>query len=208
MTKAERFKKIIDALDNCYPHAACSLEFIDAWHLLVSAILATQCTDKRVNMVTPALFDRYKDVYDFAQADKDELIGYIRSTGFYNNKAKNIILAAKKIRDDFGGKVPDTIEDLVKLDGVGRKIANLIIGDVYNKSAVVIDTHAKRVFYRMGLTKNTNPDKIEKDIRKIAEPERSTRLCHQIVEHGRAVCTARKPKCDICCVNEWCKKVY
>lgn len=207
MTKKERLALIKEGLEKTYPDADCSLQYIDPWELLVSAILATQCTDKRVNMVTPALFERYKTVYDFALADEEELQGYIRSTGFYNHKAKNIIAAAQRICSVYGGKVPDTIDELVTLAGVGRKIANLIIGDIFGRPAIVVDTHAKRLSYRMGLTKNTDPTKIEMDLLKIVEPEYSSKFCHQLVLLGREFCTARSPKCTLCPVADGCKHV-
>ena len=206
MTKKERALLIIEALEKAYPDAECSLDFrFDPWQLLVSAILATQCTDKRVNMVTPALFERYKTVYDFAKADENELIGYIRSTGFYNHKAKNIIASAKAIVNEFGGVVPDEIDKLTTLPGVGRKIANLLLGDSFGKPCIVVDTHAKRLSKRMGLTNNTDPTKIEFDLRKIIPPEKGSDFCHRLVWLGREFCV-RNPKCDVCPVNEVCKK--
>ncbi len=207
MTKKERLLLIKEGLEKTYPDADCSLRYTDPWQLLVSAILATQCTDKRVNMVTPSLFERYKTVYDFAIADEKELQGYIRSTGFFNHKAKNIIASANRICSVYNGSVPDTIDELVTLAGVGRKIANLIVGDIFKKPAIVVDTHAKRLTFRMGLTKNTDPVKIEMDLLKIVEPEYSSKFCHQLVELGREFCSARSPKCDICPVKEGCKKV-
>lgn len=207
MTKKERFELIREGLEKTYPDADCSLEYTDPWQLLVSAILATQCTDKRVNMVTPSLFERYKTVYDFAEADEEELMGYIRSTGFYNHKAKNIILAAKRICEVYDGKVPDSIDELTTLAGVGRKIANLIIGDVFKKPAIVVDTHAKRLSFRMGLTKNTDPTKIEMDLLKIVPPSYSSKFCHQLVLLGREYCSARKPLCENCPAKSGCKKV-
>lgn len=207
MTKQERLCRIAQGLEKTYPDADCSLEFRDPWQLLVSAILATQCTDKRVNLVTPALFARYPTVADFAEADETELMEYIRSTGFYNHKAKNIIAAAKRICEEYGGKVPGTIDELVTLAGVGRKIANLIVGDVYNLPAIVVDTHCKRLSYRMGLTKNTDPVKIEMDLWKIVPPEYSSKFCHQLVLLGREYCTARSPHCETCPVQDGCKKV-
>lgn len=207
MTKKQRLLHIKEALEKLYPDADCSLRYTDPWQLLVSAILATQCTDKRVNMVTPALFARYKDVYAFAEADEEELKTYIRSTGFYNNKAKNLIGAAKRIYQVYGGKVPDEIDELVTLPGVGRKIANLIVGDIYKKPAIVVDTHAKRITKRLGLTENTDPYKIEKDLRKIVPPEYGSKFCHQLVLLGREYCTARKPKCVECPLEPWCRKV-
>lgn len=206
MTRKQRAEAIIEALEKAYPDAQCSLDFKkDAWQLMVSAILATQCTDKRVNMVTPALFERYKSVYDFASANEDELIGYIRSTGFFNHKAKNIIASAKIICDKYGGAVPDTIDELVTLPGVGRKIANLLLGDVFGKPCIVVDTHAKRLSYRMGLTKNTEPVKIEFDLRKIIPAQKGSDFCHRLVNLGREYCV-RNPKCGICPVGEVCKK--
>lgn len=206
MTKKERAYLLIEALKKAYPDAECSLDFrFNAWQLLVSGILATQCTDKRVNMVTPALFERYKTIEDFAAANENELKGYIHSTGFYNNKAKNIIGAAKMILKDFNGEVPEEIDDLTRLPGVGRKIANLIRGDVYRLPAIVVDTHAKRLSKRMGLTKNTDPTKIEFDLLKIIPPSESSDFCHRLVLLGREYCI-RNPKCDICPVREACKK--
>lgn len=206
MTKKERLAYIREGLEQLYPDADCSLTYVDPWQLMVSAILATQCTDKRVNMVTPALFARYPDVYAFAAADELELQEYIRSTGFYHNKAKNIIGAARLLVDEYGGKVPDEIDELVKLPGVGRKIANLIVGDVFGKSAIVVDTHCKRIAYRMGFTKNTDPVKIEKDLRTFVPEDYGAKFCHQIVLLGREYCVARKPKCDVCPLALWCKK--
>ena len=207
MTKKQRLLLIKEGLERTYPDADCSLRYTDPWQLLVSAILATQCTDKRVNMVTPTLFERYKTVYDFATADEKELQGYIRSTGFFNHKAKNIITSANRVCSVYDGIVPDNIDELTTLAGVGRKIANLIIGDIFKKPAIVVDTHAKRLSFRMGLTKNTDPTKIEMDLLKIVEPEYGSKFCHQLVELGREFCTARSPKCDICPVKEGCKKV-
>lgn len=206
MTKKQRALNIISLLEKAYPDAECSLDFRhDAWQLLVCAILATQCTDKRVNMVTPELFKRYPTVYDFASANEDELIGYIRSTGFFNHKSKNIIGAAKIICEKYNGVVPDTIEELVCLPGVGRKIANLLLGDVFGKPCIVVDTHAKRLSKRMGLTENTDPVKIEFDLKKIVPPEKGSDFCHRLVNLGREYCV-RNPKCDMCPVREACAK--
>lgn len=206
MTKKERLAYIREGFEQLYPDADCSLTYVDPWQLMVSAILATQCTDKRVNMVTPALFERYPDVHAFAEANELELQEYIRSTGFYHNKAKNLIGAAKLIVTEYGGEVPDEIDELVKLPGVGRKIANLIVGDVYGKSAIVVDTHCKRIAYRMGFTKNTDPVKIEKDLRAFVPEDYGAKFCHQIVLLGREYCVARKPKCNTCPLALWCKK--
>ncbi len=198
MTKKQRLDYVKNELETLYPDADCSLEYIDPWQLLVSAILATQCTDARVNMVTPALFARYPDIYAFAEADEAELQDYIRSTGFYRHKAKNIIGAAQRISEAYGGKVPDEIDELVTLPGVGRKIANLIVGDVYGKPAVVVDTHMKRIAFRLGFTKQTDPAKIEKELAQILDPAYSSKFCHQIVLLGREYCIARKPRCGVC----------
>ncbi len=206
MTRKQRAKLIIEQLEKAYPNAECSLDFKrDPWQLMVCAILATQCTDKRVNMVTPTLFERYKTVWDFAKADENELIRYIRSTGFYNHKAKNIIASAKLICDNFSGIVPDEIDTLTTLPGIGRKIANLLLGDCFGKPCIVVDTHTKRLSKRMGLTTNTDPTKIEFDLRKIIPPEKGSDFCHRLVMLGREYCI-RNPKCDICPVRDVCKK--
>ena len=208
MTTKQRLTAVFDRLNTLYPDADCSLQYPDAWQLLVSAILATQCTDVRVNMVTPALFERYADVYAFAEAEESELIGYIKSTGFFNNKAKNIIGSAKRVCEVYSGTVPDEIDELVTLPGVGRKIANLVVGDIFGKSAIVIDTHAKRITYRLGLTKNTDPTKIEMDLRKIVPDDYGARFCHQLVLFGRDVCVARKPRCGECVLEDVCAKRF
>ncbi|MBR6523006.1 MAG: endonuclease III [Clostridia bacterium] len=206
MNKKEKVLEIQKIFDIIYKDAKCSLDFENPLQLLIATQLAAQCTDKRVNQVTPALFERYKTAEDFATADISELEGYIKSTGFFRNKAKNIINCCKKIVTDFDGKVPETMEELTSLDGVGRKTANIIIGDIYGKPAIVIDTHAKRLANRMGLTKNSDPTKIEFDLMKIVPPETSADFCHKLVYHGRAVCKAIKPRCDICEIAHICSK--
>lgn len=206
MRKKDKVIEIQKVFDVIYKDAKCSLDYENPLQLLIATQLAAQCTDKRVNMITPALFERYKTAEDFANADIFELEGYIRSTGFYHNKAKNIIGCCKKILSDFGGEVPSTMEELTSLDGVGRKTANIIIGDIYKKPAIVVDTHAKRLANRMGLTKNSDPTKIEFDLKKIVSPESSADFCHKLVYHGRAVCKAQKPRCDICEVAHICSK--
>mgnify|MGYP002626223219 CR=1 FL=1 len=204
----ERLQKILEALDREYgTDLRCALTHEDAWELLVATILSAQCTDARVNIVCGPLFERYKSVEDFAEADYDELCEYIRSAGFYRNKAKNIIACCKRLRDVYGGEVPDNMDDLLTLAGTGRKTANLILGDVFGKPAVVVDTHCIRITNRMGLTTNKEPEKIETDLRKILPPEKSSDFCHRLVLHGRAVCSARKAACDSCAVSEYCKKV-
>ena len=175
--------------------------------LYIATQLSAQCTDARVNIVTKDLFKKYKTVSDFANADFNELCEDIRSTGFYRNKAKNIIAAAQRMIDVYNGEVPDTMEDLLTLPGTGRKTANLVLGDIFKKPAIVVDTHCIRLSNRIGLTKNSDPVKIESDLRKIIAPEESLGFCHRLVAHGRAVCNARKPMCEGCTLEGVCKKV-
>ena len=172
---------------------------------MVAVQLSAQCTDARVNIVTKDLFKKYKSVYDFANADLGELEEMIRPCGFYKNKAKNIIASSKDIVNRFGGRLPDNMEQLVSLAGVGRKTANLILGDVFNKPSVVVDTHCIRLSNRFGLVSEKDPVKIELMLKKILNPQTSTRFCHQLVYHGRAVCNARKPRCETCPINHLCK---
>ena len=195
------------ALEKEYPGAECSLTYVDPLQLLISVRLAAQCTDARVNMVTPALFARYPTLEDYCASSPEEIAGYIRSCGLYKSKARDIFLLCCKLRDEYGGVVPDTIEELVKLPGVGRKTANLIVGDVFGKPAVVTDTHCIRISGRLGLTDETDPFKVEKDLRAILPPEKSNDFCHRLVLHGRAVCDSRKPKCDVCCMRDFCRYV-
>ena len=198
MTKKEKIPFIREKLNELYGDVPCTLEYEDPFHLIVAAQLAAQCTDARVNLVTPALFARFPDAKAFAEAPISELEELVRSTGFYHNKAKNLKKCGQVLISDFGGVVPDNMDDLLKLPGVGRKIANLIIGDVFAKPAIVVDTHCKRITGLLGLTKNTDPAKIEVDLVKIIPPEYSSLFCHQIVEHGRNLCIARRPRCTEC----------
>ena len=207
MTKKERAAKAVEILKEIYPEAVCSLTASNPFELLVAVRLSAQCTDARVNLVTPALFDRYKTLEDYATADVKEVESYIRSCGFYKNKAESIIGMAQKILSDFGGEVPDTIEDLITLPGVGRKTANLIVGDVYGKEAIVVDTHCIRITNRIGLVAEKDPAKIEFALKKIIPAEEGSEFCHRIVLFGRDVCSARKPLCDECKLSEICKKV-
>jgi len=202
--RIERVARIIEVLQQEYPDARCSLDYGTPHQLLVAAILAAQCTDERVNQVTPELFRKYPDVRAFAEADESELEDMVRSTGFFRNKTKAIIASAREILEDFGGIVPDTIDELTSLSGVGRKTANLIVGDAYGKPAVIVDTHVKRISGRLGLTTNTDPDKIEFDLREVLSESESTHFNHLMVYHGRAVCKAPKPKCDICAIARLC----
>lgn len=207
MTKKERAARAVEILKEIYPEAVCSLTASNPFELLVAVRLSAQCTDARVNLVTPALFERYKTLEDYATADVKEVENYIRSCGFYKNKAESIIGMAQKILSDFGGEVPDTIEDLVTLPGVGRKTANLIVGDVYGKEAIVVDTHCIRITNRIGLVAEKDPAKIEFALKKIIPAEEGSDFCHRIVLFGRDICSARKPLCDECKMAEICKKV-
>lgn len=205
MTKKERAIEISKVFDVVYSDAKCSLDYTHDYELLIAVMLSAQCTDARVNIVTKDLFAKYTSLLSFANADLIELEESIKSCGFYHTKAKNIIATARKIISEFDGKIPDTIEALVTLPGVGRKTANLIVGDIYGKSGVVVDTHCIRLSNRFGLTKQKDPVKIEYELKKIIPEDIQTKFCHQLVYHGRAYCMARKPNCDECPVNHLCK---
>lgn len=205
--KSERAEKIFEVFGKVYDDADCTLEYKTALELLIATQLAAQCTDARVNMVTPALFAKYPDVYAFANADELELREDIRSTGFFRNKAKNIIGCCRMLIDDFGGEVPNNMDDLLKLPGVGRKTANLVLGDFFGIPGVVVDTHATRLSNRMGLTNQKDPYKIELDLQKLLPPKDWADFCHCLVYHGRAYCTARAPKCDACPIEHLCLKI-
>ena len=202
--KRLRALEIIKVFETVYGDADRTLDYTSALQLLIATQLAAQCTDARVNLVTPALFDRYKTVHDFANADEEELSSYIRSTGFFRNKTKNIIACCKKLISDFGGEAPKTMDELLTLPGVGRKTANLVLGDIFGIPGIVVDTHATRLANRMGFTTNKDPYKIELDLIKIIPPEYQSSFCHQLVFHGREYCNARKPKCDICPIKALC----
>lgn len=206
MTKKERALKAVEILKQVYPDALCSLTASNPFELLVAVRLSAQCTDARVNLVTPALFERYKSIEDFAAADVAEVETYIKSCGFYKNKAESIVGMARKILSDFGGRVPDNIEDLITLPGVGRKTANLIVGDVYGKAAIVVDTHCIRITNRLGLVSEKDPKKIEFALKKIIPPDEGSDFCHRLVLFGRDTCSARKPLCDTCPLSEICRK--
>jgi endonuclease-3 len=207
MTKKERAKLLVEGLKKEYPDAICSLVADNPFELLVATRLSAQCTDARVNMVTPALFSKYRTLDDYVNADVKDIEDIIHSCGFYHGKARDIIEMARGVRDRFNGVVPDNIDDLTSLQGVGRKTANLIVGDVYGKPAVVADTHLIRLTNRMGLVSTKEPKKVEMELKKILPPEESNDFCHRCVLHGRAVCTARKANCDNCCLNDVCKKI-
>lgn len=205
--KKERLMKIIEIFNQTYSDADCTLDYINPLQLLISTQLAAQCTDKRVNIVTKDLYQKYKDVYDFANADELELQEDIKPTGFFRNKAKNIIGCCKMLISNYGGEVPSAMEDLLRLPGVGRKTANLVRGDYFGIPGVVVDTHATRLSNRMGFTTNKEPAKIEQDLLKLIPAEYQTSFCHQLVYHGREYCDARRPKCGACPINMLCPKI-
>lgn len=203
--RKERVAKILKLLDEMYPDATCALIHNGPWQLLVATILSAQCTDKRVNEVTPGLFKKYPAVDDFAHASQAELANDIRSTGFFNNKSKSVIGAAKRLLADFGGAVPRTIEELLTVPGAARKTANVVLGTAYGiASGIVVDTHVQRVSRRLDFTKQSEPPKIEKDLMKIIPKEKWILFSHQIIHHGRALCIARKPKCAECRIEPLC----
>ena len=205
MKMEERVKGILEYLESEYGEAICTLDYMDPVQLLIATQLAAQCTDARVNIVTKDLFVKYPDLKSFAEANQLELELDIRSTGFYHNKAKNIIACCQMLLSKFNGEVPHSMEELLSLPGVGRKTANLLLGDAFGIPGIVVDTHAKRIAKRIGLTKNDDPTKVEFDLREIIPECKWIDLGHQFVEHGRKVCDARKPKCDICGAIKYCK---
>jgi len=207
LTDKERALLAIDALKKEYPDALCSLDYKDPLQLLIATRLAAQCTDARVNKVTPNLFSKYKNANDFATAKAEDIEDIIRSCGFYHTKSRDIIAMCTAIRDKFGGNVPDNMEDLTSLQGIGRKTANLILGDIFGKSAVVVDTHCIRITGKLGFHNSKDAVKIEKILREILPPEESNNFCHRMVLHGRAVCKARNPECDKCCMRDFCPSV-
>lgn len=206
MTKKERAVHIVTELKELYPDSICSLDYEKDYELLFSVRLSAQCTDARVNLVTPELYSTYPTLEALANADVSDVERIIHSTGFFRAKAKDIVLSAQMLLSDYGGKVPDTMEELLKLPGVGRKTANLVMGDIHKMpGAVVADTHCIRISGKLGLTDGTkDPAKVETQLRKVLPPEESNDFCHRLVLHGRAVCTARSPKCEMCPLQEWC----
>ena len=202
----EKAKAIIELLKQRYPDALCALNYKKDYELLFSVRLAAQCTDARVNMVTPALFAAYPTLESLAAADITDIEGYIHSCGFYRQKAKDIVLASQMLIRDYDSKVPNTMEELLKLPGVGRKTANLILGDIYAvPGSVVCDTHCIRICGRLGLSEGKEPEKVERQLRKVLPPEESSDFCHRIVWFGREVCTARNPKCGECPLAIHCR---
>lgn len=206
MTKKEKAAAAVKALEKLYPDAICSLNYSDAFQLLIATRLSAQCTDKRVNMVTPALFERFPTPEKMAEAPLNEVEELIKTCGLYKTKAQDLIAISKKLVSEFGGLVPDTIEALTSLQGVGRKTANLVCGDVFGKPAVVCDTHFIRLCNRLGFVNTKDPLKVEKEMRKILPPEKSNDFCHRAVLFGRDICTARKAFCENCPLNSFCPK--
>ncbi|MBR4909728.1 MAG: endonuclease III [Clostridia bacterium] len=206
MRKRDIALAAVEGLEKLYPEAICSLNYTDAFQLLVATRLSAQCTDARVNLVTPKLFARFPDAQSMANADLGEVEELIKTCGLYKTKARDLIEIGKKITADFGGKVPDTIEELTTLSGVGRKTANLVLGDIYGKPAVVCDTHFIRLSNRLGLVKTKDPLKVENEMRKLLPPERSSDFCHRAVLFGRDICTARKAYCERCPISQYCPK--
>lgn len=204
MDKKTKTLNAVNALEKLYPDAICSLVYTDAFQLLIATRLSAQCTDARVNMVTPALFEKYPDALSMSCASVSDVEELIKTCGLYKTKAKDLVGIAKMIISDFGGTVPDTIEQLTRLPGVGRKTANLVCGDIYGKPAVVTDTHFIRLCNRLGLVKTTDPLKVENAMRKLLPPEKSNDFCHRTVLFGRDICTARKTYCERCPMYEFC----
>lgn len=206
MTKKQIALQAVDALKTEYPDAICSLVYDDPLQLLIATRLAAQCTDARVNMVTPALFERFKTAEDFANATYDEVGEYIKTCGLYKTKSKDLVEIGKMLVNDYNSLVPDSLDELIKLPGIGRKTANLVMGDIFKKPAVVVDTHCIRITRRLGLHTEKDAKKIEFILRDLLPSNESNDFCHRLVLHGRAVCTARKAMCDKCCMADFCRK--
>jgi len=207
MTKKQRALAAVEGLKTAYPDSICSLDYTDPLQCLVATRLSAQCTDARVNMVTPALFERYKSAADFADSSPEEVAGYIKSCGLYQTKSRDIVAMARQLCERFDGEVPHTLEELISLPGIGRKTANLVMGDIFGMpGAVVVDTHCIRITRRLGLHNETDQKKIELQLRALLPPDESNDFCHRLVLHGRAVCTARKAICESCVLASFCPK--
>ena len=204
MEVSNKVTNILSALKALYPDALCALHFGKDYELMIAVRLSAQCTDARVNLVTPALFAKYPTLEAFAQADIADVEQMVHSCGFYKHKARDIVLACQMLLRNYGGRVPDNMDDLLKLPGVGRKTANLLLGDIYHKEAYVCDTHCIRICGKLGLSQGKDPQKVEMQLRKVIPPEESSDFCHRIVLHGRAVCTARNPRCSQCTLAPFC----
>ena len=208
LTPKNKVKQIISLLSKKYPAPKCALDHKTPWELLVATILSAQCTDKRVNMITPALFKKYPTVESFAKADIKELEESIHSAGFYHNKAKNIIGCSKELLNLYKGILPQTLDELTKLPGVGRKTGSVLLGSAFGKAeGIVVDTHVSRLSQKIGLTHNSDPEKIEKDLMKIVEKKHWINFSHWLILHGRETCIARRPKCDECIISDLCEKL-
>ena len=205
MDTAARVAGILAALKECYPDALCALQYEKGYELMIAVRLSAQCTDARVNLVTPALFARFDSLDAFADAQPEDVEPYIRSCGFFRAKARDIVLACRRLREVYGGRIPDTMDQLLTLPGVGRKTANLLLGDLYGQPAYVCDTHCIRICGKLGLTQGTDPEKVEQQLRQIIPPAESNNFCHRLVLHGRAVCSARAPRCGDCRLAPWCR---
>lgn len=204
----QKVDAIIEILKLRYPDPMCALHYQKDYELMIAVRLSAQCTDARVNLVTPALFAAYPTLESMASADIADVENYVHSCGFYKHKARDIVLACQMLLSDYGGKVPDTMDALLRLPGVGRKTANLLLGDLYSvPGSVVCDTHCIRICGRLGLSQGKEPEKVEQQLRKILPPEESSDFCHRVVLFGRDICTARNPKCGECPLSPWCKEV-
>lgn len=208
MRKKERVLASVEALEKLYPDAICSLEYKDPFQLLIATRLSAQCTDKRVNMVTPDLFREFPTAEKMAKGDIKRIEELIKTCGLYKTKARDLLGIGKMLMENYGGEVPDTIEELTKLPGVGRKTANLVCGDIFGKPAVVTDTHFIRICNRLGFVNTTNPLQVEREMRKLLPDEKSNDFCHRTVLFGRDICTARTAKCEECPLNEFCPKKF
>lgn len=206
MDISERVQGVVEALKQAYPDPRCALEYEKDYELMIAVRLSAQCTDARVNLVTPALFAHFPTLDAFADADVSEVEEFVRTCGFFRQKAHDIVAACRMLRDEYGGRVPNSMDALLRLPGVGRKTANLLLGDLYAvPGSVVCDTHCIRICGKLGLSEGKEPEKVERQLRAILPPEESSDFCHRIVLHGRAVCAARKPACDRCCLAPYCK---
>ena len=204
LTKKQRAEEAVRRLKDYYPDAVCSLTYERPHELLISVRLAAQCTDARVNTITPTLFAKYPTLHDFAVADPDDVAEIIRPCGFFKTKSKDIVATCKLLEEQYGGVLPDTVEELIKLPGIGRKTANLIVGDIYGKPAIVCDTHCIRITNRLGFVNTRDPAKCEQQLRPLLPPEESNNFCHRLVHFGREICTARKTYCEKCPLAEIC----
>ena len=206
MTKKERALAAVQMLEDVYPEAVCSLEYAHPYELLIATRLSAQCTDARVNIVTEELFKKYPTLSSLAEASVEEIEAIIKPCGLFHTKAKDVVGLSRMLIEQYGGELPDTLEELTKLPGVGRKTANLVMGDVFGKPAVVTDTHCIRISGRLGLTKETDPYKVEMDLKKLLPPEKSSDFCHRLVHFGREFCKARGPQCTACPLRSICRK--